>query len=165
MHAESKYDMQAESKYDMQAESKHNMQAYIQMMQHIGNKQRNTQKNKQRLGSTCLGNPQQSRQLSHAREKRTESPPIYLSHKGKEYQKTYQRKEQGLATRESRYGSRLRKGKVLAPLAPIVLDGIHLCLFLSKGCVLCLCLYVNECKRNTGKRRNIYKCARSSPAT
>src|SRR3954462_11055898 len=59
--------------------------------------------------------------------------------------------EQGLATRESRYGSRLRKGKVLAPLAPIVLDGIHLCLFLSKGCVLCL--YANECKRNTGKRR------------
>src|SRR3954470_10738208 len=74
-------------------------------------------------------------------------------------------KEQGLATKESRNGSRLRKGKVLAPLAPIVLDGIHLCLFLSKGCVLCLCLYAYECKRNTGKRRNIYKCVRSSPAT
>src|SRR4051812_28897480 len=32
------------------------------------------------------------------------------------------------------YGSRLRKGKVLAPLMPIILDGIHLCLLLSKGC-------------------------------
>ena len=31
----------------------------------------------------------------------------------------------GLATREKRFGSRLREGKVLAPLTSVVLDGIH----------------------------------------
>src|SRR3954469_3571114 len=61
------------------------------------------------------------------------------------------------------YGSRLYKGKVLAPLTPIVLDGIHLCLFLSKGCVLCLCLYANECKRNTGKRRKYLQVCSFKP--
>src|SRR3954468_5140394 len=72
-------------------------------------------------------------------------------------------KEQGLATRESRYGSRLREGKVLAPLAPIVLDGIHLCLFLSKGCVLCLCLYANECKKKYGEKKEYLQVCSFKP--
>src|SRR4051812_30555470 len=49
------------------------------------------------------------------------------------------------------YGSRLRKGKVLAPLAPIVLDGIHLCLFLSKGCIT---MSMSKCEMNAKCREN-----------
>src|SRR3954471_9792811 len=56
---------------------------------------------------------------------------------GKEYQKTWnkERIRKGLATKD-RVRSRLRKGKVLAPLTSVVLHRIHLCLLLSKGCVL-----------------------------
>src|SRR3954469_8275989 len=95
----------------------------------------NTQRkeSKHKLGLTKLV-PQQSRQLSHARENEQSRHQYIYPKEGKEYQKTWnkERIRKGLATRD-RVRSRLREGKVLAPLTSVVLHRIHLCLFYSKG--------------------------------
>ena len=54
-----------------------------------------------------------------------ESPPCVIYPKGGKGNAQRNLERHGLATREKRFGSRLRKGKVLAPLTSVVLDGIH----------------------------------------
>ena len=57
-----------------------------------------------------------------------ESPPCVIYPKGgKGNARSKPEKGKGMVLRPeiARYGSRLRKGKVLAPLTSVVLDGIH----------------------------------------
>src|SRR3954463_15762446 len=89
---------------------------------------------KHKLGSTKLI-PSRVASCRTLAKMRQQSRHQYIYPKaGKEYQKTWNKEwiRKGLATKD-RVRSRLRKGKVLAPLTSVVLHRIHLCLFYSKG--------------------------------